>query len=79
VPLPHIADFFANAGKWLVIEFVPKSDSQVRKLLVSRKDIFSNYICESFEAAFTQKFSIREKAVVEDSERFLYLMENKDN
>ncbi|HXD11021.1 MAG TPA: class I SAM-dependent methyltransferase [Anaerolineales bacterium] len=42
VPLPQLADFFAETGKWLVIEFVPKSDSQVQKLLSSRKDIFSN-------------------------------------
>jgi hypothetical protein len=78
VPLPQIADFFADAGKWLVIEFVPKSDSQVQKLLSSRVDIFPNYTRESFEAAFAERFSIREKAAVEESERFLYLMEKID-
>jgi ribosomal protein L11 methylase PrmA len=75
VPLPQIAGFFAEAGRWLVIEFVPKSDSQVQKLLTSRKDIFPNYTRESFEEAFAERFAIREKTAVEDSERFLYLME----
>jgi len=79
VPLPQLADFFADAGKWLVIEFVPKSDSQVQKLLSSRKDIFPSYTRESFEEVFAERFSIREKVAVEESERFLYLMERKQN
>jgi len=77
VPLPQLSDFFADAGKWLVIEFVPKSDSQVLKLLSSRKDIFPNYTREAFEDAFAERFAIHEKIPVEESERFLYLMEKK--
>jgi len=77
VPLPQLADFFADAGRWLVIEFVPKSDSQVQKLLSSRKDIFPNYTREAFEDAFAERFAIHEKIPVEESERFLYLMEKK--
>ena len=59
-----------------MIEFVPKSDSQVQKLLVSREDIFPNYTREGFEAAFKQKFKIREAVSVQESERVLYLMES---
>lgn len=77
VPLSQLADFFAEAGRWLVIEFVPKSDSQVKKLLTSRKDIFTDYTPESFEDAFTRLFEIREKVAVEESERLLYLMEKR--
>lgn len=77
VPLPQLADFFVDTGKWLVIEFVPKSDSQVQKLLTSRKDIFPSYTRESFEDAFAERFTIQEKVAVEESERFLYLMEKK--
>ncbi|HEX9386316.1 MAG TPA: class I SAM-dependent methyltransferase [Anaerolineales bacterium] len=75
VPLPQVADFFAKIAKWLVIEFVPKSDSQVQKLLVSREDIFPSYTREGFEAAFKQKFKICEAVNVRESERMLYLME----
>jgi len=46
VPLPQLAGFLATGGKWLVIEFVPKSDSQVERLLVSREDIFPTYTRE---------------------------------
>ena len=75
VPLPQVADFFAKIGKWLVIEFVPKSDSQVQKLLISREDIFPNYTREGFEAAFQQRFKIAEAVDVRESERVLYLLE----
>jgi len=75
VPLPQVADFFAHMGKYLVIEFVPKSDSQVQKLLVSREDIFPNYTREGFETAFRQRFKICEAVNVRESERVLYLME----
>ena len=78
VPLSRLADFFADMGKWLVIEFVPKSDSQVQKLLASRKDIFPAYTREAFEEAFKERFDIREKVAVQESERFLYLMEKRD-
>lgn len=76
VPLPQLADFLASLGKWLVIEFVPKADSQVQKLLVSREDIFPSYTREGFEAAFQQKFKICEAINVHESERVLYLMES---
>ncbi len=77
VPLPQLAEFFAKLSKRLVIEFVPKSDSQVRKLLLSRTDIFDSYTREGFEAAFGEHFEIREKEAVRDSERFIYLMESR--
>lgn len=77
VPLPQLASFFAETGKWLVIEFVPKSDSQVKKLLASREDIFPNYTRDGFETAFKEEFNIRVAVDVQESERVLYLMEKK--
>jgi hypothetical protein len=76
VPLPQLADFLSNLGKWLVIEFVPKSDSQTQKLLISREDIFPNYTREGFEAAFNERFKIAQAVNVNESERVLYLMES---
>ena len=75
VPLPQLVNFFAARCKWLVIEYVPKSDSQVQKLLTSREDIFPNYTREGFEAAFSACFTIHKSESVRDSERTLYLME----
>jgi hypothetical protein len=75
VPLPQLARFFAARCKWLVIEFVPKSDSQVKKLLASREDIFPEYTRDGFESAFSACFTIHKSETVRDSERTLYLME----
>ena len=76
VPLNEIAEFFHGLGKWLVIEFVPKSDSQVKKLLASRLDIFDEYTVEGFEQSFTRIFNIKEKIQISGTERFLYLLES---
>ena len=77
VPMPQLAEFFSGLCKWLVIEFVPKSDSQVQKLLASRLDIFGEYTLEGFEKYFSEQFIIREKTAISGSERYLYLMEKK--
>lgn len=77
VPLPDIARFFASLGRKLIVEFIPKEDSQVQRLLTSRVDIFPNYRQEGFEAAFEQYFTICKAEPVEGSKRFMYLMERK--
>jgi ribosomal protein L11 methylase PrmA len=77
VPLPNVADFFSACGKWLIIEFVPKSDTQVQKLLRSRADIFGEYTRAGFEEAFKKRFKIIESSAIRDSERWLYLMGQK--
>jgi hypothetical protein len=78
VPLPRLADFFAGTCRWLIIEWVPKADSQVQKLLRSRKDIFDGYTREGFESAFGVRFYVRSAADVRESSRVLYLLEKKD-
>ena len=77
VPLDRLAGFFAAAGGYLIIEFVPKSDSQVKRLLATREDVFPSYHQEGFEAAFGIDFDIIEKKDIESSERTLYLMRRK--
>lgn len=78
VPLTRVADFFAGLCQWLIIEWVPKSDSQVQKLLRTRKDIFDGYTREGFEAAFGTRFHVREAVDVNQSERRMYLFEKKN-
>jgi len=79
VPLSKLAEFFYEMCHWLVIEFVPKSDSQVQKLLKSREDIFSQYAQDDFEKIFQERFDIREAEKLHESERYLYLMEKRKN
>ncbi len=78
VPLDRVAAFFQSMCRWLIVEFVPKSDSQVQRLLANREDVFPNYTPHGFEAAFDRYFDTVRCAGVPDSERTVYLMRAKD-
>jgi ribosomal protein L11 methylase PrmA len=75
LPLDRVAAFFSRTCRWLIIEFVPKRDSQVQRLLRTREDIFPDYTRQGFEDAFGMFFDTLESVRIEDSERTLYLME----
>jgi hypothetical protein len=77
VPLERLARFFARAGRHLIIEFVPKNDSQVQRLLATREDVFPAYHQEGFEQAFARCFEILEQVDIAGSDRTLYLMRTR--
>jgi 2-polyprenyl-3-methyl-5-hydroxy-6-metoxy-1,4-benzoquinol methylase len=77
VPLGLAAEFFSKISKWLIIEFVPKDDPMVKKLLLHREDIFDNYSIESFEKEFGKFFVFVERKKVPDSKRVIYLMKRE--
>ena len=77
LPLERLAEFFAANARWLIVEFVPKTDSQVRKLLAAREDIFPDYSRNGFEAVFSRRFILRRTATLPGNERTLYLMETQ--
>jgi ribosomal protein L11 methylase PrmA len=77
VPLPAVATFFQQVARKLVIEFIPKEDSQVRRLLASRVDIFPDYNQASFVEAFEPYFTILDQRDIEGTLRTLYVMERK--
>jgi hypothetical protein len=77
LPLTMIAEFFSSLAPWLLVEFVPKMDTQVQHLLSSRQDIFTNYNTQGFEAAFQDYYRIITKRQIHDSERSLYLMKRR--
>lgn len=77
LPLNKIADFFNKICNSLIIEFVPKSDSQVIRLLSTRKDIFPYYTKQVFENEFSKYFNILTSERIMESDRTLYLMKRK--
>lgn len=77
LPLARIASFFQQICHRAIIEFVPKSDTQVQRLLATREDIFSEYTQEGFEAAFGRCFRIVRSERIAGSERALYLLEQE--
>lgn len=72
--LEKIVDFFRQICRILIIEFVPKNDSQAQKLLGMKGDFFPNYRQDLFEEIFSRYFKIEEFVKIKDSKRSLYLM-----
>jgi hypothetical protein len=60
IPMDHVARFCASLlaprGQ-LMLEFVPKEDGQVRRLLATREDIFQDYDLAGLQAAFSPLFA----------------------
>jgi len=77
VPLADVASYFAELSDYLIIEFVPKSDSQVKRLLASREDIFPDYTLEGFRTAFSCFYETVSEEKVQGSERTLFLLKKK--
>jgi ribosomal protein L11 methylase PrmA len=77
VPLERVAAFLARLARRLIIEFVPKQDSQVQKLLATREDIFPGYDEAGFERALATRFTLERKAAIPGTARTLYLAVNR--
>jgi len=78
VPLETVAEYLARLGKTLYIEFVPKEDSQVKKLLATREDIFPKYHRQGFEAEFSRYFEIEKSLEIPGTLRTLYRMHSRN-
>lgn len=77
IPFKNIAEFFCKHGSWLIIEFIPKNDSNVERLLKTREDIFLDYTEINFREEFNRFFQIVESEKIKDSKRIIYLMKNR--
>ncbi len=72
-----VGEFLSNITNYLIIEFVPKDDSQVEVLLKTRRDIFDYYDIDTFKKVFSKYFKIIEEKQIKNSKRTLFLMEVK--
>lgn len=77
LPLERIARYFAQFGPHLLIEFVPKNDSQVQKLLATRKDIFPDYTLDALKTAFHSHYTLKQEAPISGTKRTLLLFKRK--
>lgn len=73
IPLEKVAYLFQKMCDTLIIEFVPKTDYQVKRLLMGRDDIFSGYNQQDFERVFKEYFSLEGSVKLRDSDRVIYL------
>lgn len=74
VPLADIAMFLAGLGRRSIVEWVPKQDPQVQRLLASREDVFPGYHEDGFVEAIGKTFRIDERIAVGSTGRILYLL-----
>jgi ribosomal protein L11 methylase PrmA len=77
LPLVSIAEFLHQAGRRAIVEFVPKGDPQVARLLASRKDVFPDYHRHEFERCLRSFFDIEDSEPLPGSERVLYLLRGR--
>jgi hypothetical protein len=77
LPLERIAEFLSTVCSHLIVEFVPKEDSQVRRLLVCREDVFDDYTRKCFEESFGRYFRIERSEEIVGSSRTIFLMSRK--
>jgi hypothetical protein len=75
IPLSGVAELFSASCKKLIVEFVPKTDPKALQLLLTKKDIYTDYTIENFETVFSNSFKTLEKQIISGTERVLYLME----
>jgi hypothetical protein len=73
VPLEGVAAMLGRLGNAVIIEWVPKSDPQVQRLLSAREDVFVQYTEEAFRAAFERVGRQVARESVGASGRTLYL------
>jgi SAM-dependent methyltransferase len=78
VPLASLADLLARLAPWAVVEWVPKEDSQVARLLATRQDIFPTYTLEGFRAAFETHFRLVASTPISGSNRRIDLFQRLD-
>ncbi len=77
VPLRLLLEWLASLAQTVIIEWIPKQDPMVQRLLASREDVFDDYCTDEFERAAEQFFKIRQTEPVEDSLRRLYVLERR--
>lgn len=74
VPLPDVLATLARMGRTLVVEWVPKDDSQIQRMMVARRDVFADYSEDAFRSAVPEHLQIADRAPIPDSGRELYLL-----
>lgn len=77
VPLTMVAALFASLAPQAIVEWVPKEDSQVQRLLATRRDIFSTYTMDGFRKAIGDQYVIAREAPIEGTVRHLFLLRRR--
>ena len=77
IPLRKIAELFAEQCTFLIVEFIPKSDTYVKDMLQNREDIFFEYTHLGFLNAFEKYFRVIKEDKLRETERTVFLMKSR--
>lgn len=74
IPMEFAAGLFhAVTEKYLVIEFVPRSDPKVKQMLANREDVFDDYNEADFVRKFSELFYLERTYTINSSSRKLFV------
>lgn len=76
VPFAAVAGFLAGLAPRAIVEFVPPDDAMVTPMIGDRRDTFSWYTMDNFEAAFAGHFAVDARVPL-PSGRVLYLFNRR--
>lgn len=74
IPLDQVLGYLASCGDWLLVEFVPRDDPQVRRLLGRRASTGHPYARGLFEDALRAVGHVDDVTQIPGSERTLHLV-----
>jgi ribosomal protein L11 methylase PrmA len=77
VPLPMVLELFADMAADAIVEWVPRDDPMVKRMLASREDVFDDYTEDGFRRAAEARFEVVAREPIEGSGRVLYSLRRR--
>lgn len=77
-PLEEVIEWLMNLAPKGIIEFIPKTDPMIVRMLLTREDIFTDYTIENMIKAIQKKGAIIRREIVSSSGRELFFYEAKN-
>ena len=75
IPLGEAVDWLVQVAPAGVIEFVPKTDPMVRRMLAQREDIFNDYDIETFRQMLSSISRVQKEMTLSETGRTLFIYE----
>ena len=75
IPLGQLAQWICRLAPTGVVEFTPKEDAMVRRLLALREDVFPDYDYDAFKSAFSRHARIVREEKITSSGRVLMIFD----
>jgi hypothetical protein len=72
IPFEQSAGYFADRGEELLIEFVGREDSQVKRLLAQKNINYDWYTEENFRGAYLKRFELKSRHEIPGADRIFY-------